>query len=79
MVHSDIYDKLAKIFREVFDDEYLILAPEMTADDVEEWDSLSHIRLIVSVEQAFDVKFSTAEVGGMKNVEQFVELIHSKL
>lgn len=79
MLATDIYDKLTPIFREVFDDRDLVLTSTMTAHDVEGWDSLSHIRLIVSVEQAFGIRFSTAEVGGLKDVGQFVELIRTNL
>jgi acyl carrier protein len=74
----DTYSQLTPIFRDVFDDDQLTLAPAMTADDVEGWDSLSHIRLIISVEQAFAVTFSAAEVGALKDVADFVALIESK-
>jgi acyl carrier protein len=50
----------------------------MTADDVDGWDSLSHIRLVLGVAKAFGVKFSAAEVGGLKNVGEFVEVIRAK-
>jgi acyl carrier protein len=55
------------------------LKAETTADDVDGWDSLSHIRLVLSVEKAFNVKFSAAEVGKLKNVGELVGLIRSKL
>ena len=76
---ADIYDKLTAIFRDVFDDDKLVLTPELTAEDVDEWDSLNHIRLVVSVERAFAVTFSAAQVGGLKNVGEFAELILTKL
>lgn len=76
---ADIHDKLTTIFRDVFDDDNLVLTPELTAADVDEWDSLNHIRLVVSVERAFAVTFSAAQVGRLKNVGEFVELIVTKL
>jgi acyl carrier protein len=78
MQSSEIYQQLGGIFADVFDEE-IALKPEMTADDVDGWDSLTHIRLIISVEKAFKIKFSTAEVGKLKNVGEFVDLIASKV
>lgn len=72
------YEKLTEIFRDVFDDEQLRVTPELTAADVDEWDSFSHIRLIVAVERAFGLKFSAAEVQRLKNVGEFVALIDAK-
>lgn len=74
-----IYAKLAEIFRDIFDDDRLQVTPELTAADVEEWDSLNHIRLVVSIERAFGMSFSAAQVGRLKNVGEFAELIVSKL
>jgi acyl carrier protein len=78
MQSSEIYQQLGGIFADVFDEE-IALKPELTADDVDGWDSLTHIRLIISVEKAFKIKFSTAEVGKLKNVGEFVDLIASKV
>lgn len=79
MENADIYAKITEIFHDVFDDDTLEVTPELTASDVDEWDSLSHIRLVLSIEKAFGLKFSAAEVGRLKNVGEFVDLIKSKL
>jgi len=79
MEQGQIYQRLNDIFGDVFDDDSLALKPETTADDVDGWDSLSHIRLVMSVEKAFNLKFSAAEVGRLKNVGELVGLIQSKL
>lgn len=79
MTTSSIYSRLTEIFREVFDDDDLVVGPALTADDVEEWDSLNHIRLVLSIEKGFGLRFSAAEVGNLKNVGEFVELIQSKV
>ncbi len=79
MQQQEIYSKLTEIFRDIFDDETLVLRPEMTAADVEEWDSFNHINLIVATEARFGIKFQTAEVESLKNVGHFVELIEKKL
>ena len=75
MNKEKIYEELTKIFADVFDDESIVVAPDMTADDVDDWDSLSHITLIAEIEEAFDIKFSMKEVIGMKNISEMVEII----
>ena len=54
MTEAEIYDRMTGIFRDVFEEDDLVLTPQMTANDVADWDSLSHIRLILSLEKAFD-------------------------
>jgi len=71
-------DRLQEVFRDVFDDDELTITPETTADDVEDWDSLQHVTLVVNVEAAFGVKFSSLEVAGLKNVGQLIGLVESK-
>jgi acyl carrier protein len=78
MDSQSIYGRLTDIFKEVFDDENLVVNPAMTAADVEEWDSLNHIRLVLTIEKSFGLRFSAAEVGSLKNVGEFVDLIQSK-
>ena len=78
MEEAAVYDKLTTVFRDVFDEDDLVLTPKTTADDVDGWDSLSHIRLVLAVSKAFGVKFSAAEVGGLKNVGEFVDVIRTK-
>jgi acyl carrier protein len=73
-----VYEKLTSVFRDVLDEDDLVLTPGMTADDVDGWDSLSHVRLVLAVSKVFGVKFSAAEVGQLKNVGEFVEMIQSK-
>lgn len=75
---QDIYEKLTPIFRDVFDDDTLVPVATMTAADVAEWDSLSHIRLIVAVERAWGIRFTIPEVATLDNVGQFVALIERK-
>ena len=79
MSNNEIFEKLTPIFQDVFDDDEIVLVSDLTAADVDEWDSLSHIRLIVSVEQAFEISFTAAEVGRLENVGEFAELIERKL
>jgi len=79
METAQIYARLTQVFHDVFQDDSLVLAPDVTADDVEDWDSMSHIRLVISVERAFAVKFSAADIGMLRNVGDLVDLIRAKL
>ncbi len=72
-------EQLTPIFRDVFDDDGLVLTPSTTALDVDGWDSLAHIRLIVSIEKFFGTRFSAAEISEVENVGQMANLISRKL
>jgi acyl carrier protein len=73
-----IYASLKQIFQDVFDDDTIVVTPELTAAEVAEWDSLSHIRLILAVERTFKIKFSAAQTAGLQNVGQLADLIRAK-
>lgn len=74
----EIYKNLNVIFQDVFDDDTVVVTPELTANDVDGWDSLTHIRLMLTVEKAFKVRFTASEVGKLKNVGELASLIASK-
>lgn len=76
---STTIEQLTDVFRQVFDDPEIILSPETTANDVDGWDSLSHINLILSVENHFGIRFSQREVTRLKDVGELIRLIDSKL
>jgi acyl carrier protein len=73
-----IYPRLTAIFRDVFDDDAIVARPDLTASEVDGWDSLSHIRLMLTVERTFKTKFSAAQIGKLKNVGELAELIRQK-
>lgn len=75
----NILEPLTKIFQEVFEDDEIALLPEMTADDVDGWDSLSHVNLIVTIETRFKIKFSQKELLTFKNVGDLMASIASKI
>jgi acyl carrier protein len=77
-MEDPIVSGLTSVFREVFDDDELILKPEMTADEVDGWDSLAHIRLILSVQKKFGIKFSPVEMNRLKNVGDLIALTKDK-
>ncbi len=75
MGQQNINERLNEVFRNVFDDDDIVVDRETTADDIEDWDSLEHIRLIGAVEREFGVKFSMKEVSAMKNVGEMMDII----
>lgn len=79
MNKEEILAKLSEIFREELDNEDITLTEETTANDVEEWDSLSHIQLIVAVEKAFKVRFTSSEIQSWNTVGEMANSIASKL
>ncbi len=78
-MEKEIYERLNKVFRDVFDDETIEVNSETTSKDIEDWDSLEHINLVVAVEQEFGIKFNMNEVTTMKNVGEMVSIIMSRI
>jgi acyl carrier protein len=74
-----LYGKMTEIFHDVFDDDDIVLSPQLTANDVDGWDSLKHVRLILSIEKGFGVKFAASEVGHLNNVGDLANLIAAKV
>ena len=75
----ELLERLNEIFCEVFDDDDLKIAPEMTANDVDGWDSLSHVNLIVAIETKFNIRFSQKELLTFKNVGDLLNCTRSKI
>ena len=75
---DEIYPKLTQIFRDVFGDDAITATPAMTAKDVAGWDSLRNIRLILTIEKAYGVRFSASEIGKLQNVADLVHLVQAK-
>jgi acyl carrier protein len=78
MTEAEIYRTLTGIFCDVFDLTSIVLTPEMTAQDVPEWDSVNHITLVVETERVFGIKFRTTEIEDLKNVGDLVRLIKAR-
>jgi acyl carrier protein len=79
MDRSEILSKLTDLMRDVFDEEDLVATDEMTADDVADWDSANHVRLIVALEEEFHITLTADEITAPENVGQLVDLITAKL
>ena len=79
MERSELIDRLTNIFRATFDEGSLILTDELTANDVDNWDSLTHMILISKIEKELDIKFKLKELNKMKNIGALIEIITSKI
>lgn len=75
MTREEAFVRVNQVFRDVFDDESITVTDTTTADDIEDWDSLEHINLILALEEEFGMKFSMGEVTGMENVGAAVDII----
>jgi acyl carrier protein len=79
MQDSQIYEKLTSVFHDVFDDKSILVGPDTSASDIENWDSINHINLVLAIQASFGVKFSTAELESMESVGDIVAFIKKKL
>jgi len=78
MTEAEILNALNQVFRDVFDEDDIVVTAKTTAEDIEGWDSQAHINLIVAAEVRFGIRFRTAELESLHDVGQFVQLIQSK-
>lgn len=76
---DDLMERLAEVFREVFDDESLEISDATVAADVADWDSLNHVKLVVAVESAFGVRFTNREIAGWESVGDMRRALSAKL
>ena len=79
MDRQEIMERINVIFRDVFDDDTLVIVDSTNAEDIEDWDSLEHTNLIMAMEKDFDLKFNLKEVGELANVGEMADLIERKL
>jgi acyl carrier protein len=79
MTNDEIHKRLTAVFRDVFDDPSLEITDATTADDISDWDSITHITLITAVEDEFKVSFRTKDVKSLANVGDFIRLIGSRV
>lgn len=79
MTDAEIYDVLTSVFHQVLEDNTIEITPATTAEDVEGWDSMNHIFIVVELEKRFAVKFQAAEMEELKNVGELASLVKQKL
>lgn len=75
MTKEQAMERLTQVFRDVFDDDDIVLTDTTSAKDIEDWDSLEHINLIAAVEKTFKMRFTMKEVSGMKNVGEMAQIV----
>lgn len=75
----DLLEQLTPIFREVFDDDSIVVNRQTTADDIDAWDSLSHMNLVMAVENRFKIRFALGELPALRNVGDLVDMVERKL
>jgi acyl carrier protein len=79
MEYTELIEKLTELFRKVFNNDSLLLKNELTANDVDQWNSLSHMILIAEIEKAFSIQFKLKELNKMRNVGDLINMISLKL
>lgn len=79
MNDAEINDQLSDVFRQVLEDDAIVLTPNTTADDVDGWDSMNHIFIVVELEKRFGIKFQAAEMEELRNVGELTALVKYKL
>lgn len=75
----DLHTRLEDVFRQVFDNDQLRLRDDMTAPDIEGWDSVAHINLMFGIEQAFGIRFKGNELADMKNIGELKQFLSGKV
>ena len=78
MNKNEIVKRLTEVFRDIFDDDSIIITEKTTANDIDDWDSIEHINLIGAVEEEFNMRFKMREVSGMKNVGEMINIISER-
>lgn len=78
MNKEQILTKVNDIFKDILDNDDLVLTPGTVASDVEDWDSLNHIQIIVGIEKAFKIKFTSTEIYQFKNVGDLIDAIYTR-
>ena len=79
MLYENVFERIQAIFRDIFDDEELVITGETNSEHIEDWDSLNHIQLVVTIEQEFKIRFSLGELQDLKNVSEMINLLLAKI
>ncbi|MCR5267169.1 MAG: acyl carrier protein [Lachnospiraceae bacterium] len=79
MSREEVFEKVQELFRDVFDDDDLRISDQTNSDEIDDWDSLEHISLIISMEKEFSMKFDIKEVNKLENVGEMIDLILRKM
>lgn len=75
MTRQEVTTRVQAVFRDIFDNEDMVIRDDMSARDVEDWDSLTHVNLVAAIEKEFKTRFALAEIQTLKNVGEMIDLI----
>jgi acyl carrier protein len=78
MNRTDVFNKVQEVFREVLEDEELIIKEDYNSEDIDDWDSLTHIILVVEIEKTFNMRFLSSEISNWKDIGAMITAIESK-
>jgi acyl carrier protein len=79
MTREELFDGVQDIFRDIFDEDDMVIEDKTNSDDVEEWDSLNHINLVSAIEKEFEIRFALGELMALKDVGAMIDLMTEKL
>jgi acyl carrier protein len=79
MTREEIFNEVQDIFRDIFDDDNMVIEDKTNSDDIEEWDSLNHINLVSAIEKEFEIRFALGELIALKDVGAMIDLMTEKL
>jgi acyl carrier protein len=78
MNRTDVFNKVQEVFREVLEDEELIIKEDYNSEDIDDWDSLTHIMLVVEIEKTFNMRFLSSEISNWKDIGAMITAIENK-
>jgi acyl carrier protein len=79
MERNDVLKKVNDVFKDILDNDNIILRDETTANDIEEWDSLAHVQLVVAIERSFKIRFTSREIQSWENIAEMLDCICDKI
>jgi len=79
MTRKEVFNGVQDIFRDIFDEDDMVIEDKTNSDDVEEWDSLNHINLVITIEKEFKIKFALKELSTLNNVGSIIDSALEKL
>ena len=79
MTRKEVFNGVQDIFRDIFDEDDMVIEDKTNSDDVEEWDSLNHINLVSAIEKEFEIRFALGELMALKDVGAMIDLMTEKL
>ncbi len=79
MTRKELFDGVQDIFRDIFDDDELVIEDKTSSDDIKDWDSLNHINLVCAIEKEFEIRFALGELMALKDVGAMIDLMIEKL